>query len=79
MEIYPLDIVIHTINIVIFYLILRLLLFKPIRKFMSQREQRIQSQMDEAERMGCALAEDMLGRGADRILAELYEGEEEKA
>lgn len=35
--------------------------------------------MDEAERMGCALAEDMLGRGADRILAELYEGEEEKA
>lgn len=51
MEIYPLDIVIHIINIVIFYLILRLLLFKPVRKFMSQREQRIQSQLDEAERM----------------------------
>ena len=34
---------------------------------------------DEAERMGCALAEELLGRGADRILAELYDGEEEKA
>ncbi len=34
---------------------------------------------EEAERMGRALAEELLGRGADRILAELYEGEEEKA
>ncbi len=32
-----------------------------------------------AERMGRALAEDLLGRGADRILAELYTGEEENA
>lgn len=31
---------------------------------------------EEAERTGCALAEDMLGRGAADILAELYEGQE---
>ena len=34
---------------------------------------------EDAERMGCALAEDLLSRGADRILAELYAGEEENA
>ena len=31
---------------------------------------------EEAERMGVALAEDLLSRGADRILAELYDGQE---
>ena len=33
---------------------------------------------EEAERMGRALAEELLGRGADRILAELYSGEDEE-
>ena len=32
---------------------------------------------EEAERMGAALAEDLLGRGAAAVLAELYAGEEE--
>ena len=31
---------------------------------------------EEAERMGVALAEDLLSRGANRILAELYDGQE---
>ena len=34
---------------------------------------------DDAERMGVSLAGELLSRGADRILAELYAGEEEKA
>ena len=34
---------------------------------------------DDAERMGVSLAEELLSRGADRILAELYAGEEGKA
>ena len=32
--------------------------------------------LESAEKAGTALAEDLLSRGADRILAELYEGEE---
>ena len=40
---------------------------------------RSSASLEEAERMGRALAEELLGRGADRILAELYDGEEEKA
>ena len=48
MEIYPLDIVLHIVNIAVLYILLRMLLFKPVRKFMQQREQRIRAQMDEA-------------------------------
>ena len=33
---------------------------------------------EEADRMGRTLAEELLGRGADRILAELYNGEEDE-
>ena len=48
MEIYPLDIVLHIVNIAVLYILLRMLLFKPVRRFMQQREQRIQAQMEEA-------------------------------
>jgi F-type H+-transporting ATPase subunit b len=51
MEIYPLDIAIHLVNIVIFYLIVRLLVYKPVRKFMDARTARIQGEKDEAKRL----------------------------
>ena len=51
MELYPIDIAIHLVNIVVLYLLLRLLVWKPVRKFMAQRENRIQEQMDQAEQM----------------------------
>jgi len=51
MEIYPLDIAIHLVNIVIFYLIVRLLVYKPVRKFMDARTARVQGEKDEAKRL----------------------------
>lgn len=48
MELYPLDIVIHIINIVVLFILLRLIIFKPVKKFMDNRSERIQQQMDNA-------------------------------
>ena len=36
MELYPLDILIHIVNIVVTYVLLRVLLYKPVRKFMER-------------------------------------------
>jgi F-type H+-transporting ATPase subunit b len=49
MDIQPLDIVIHIINIIVLYVLLRLLIYKPVRKYMLERSARIQSQIQEAE------------------------------
>lgn len=46
MELYPIDIAIHLLNIIVLYVLLRLLVWKPVRKFMAGREERIQSQLD---------------------------------
>lgn len=49
MELYPIDLAIHLVNLVVLFLILRTLLFQPVRKFMAAREARIQSQLQAAE------------------------------
>ena len=49
MEINPLEIAIHMVNIVVLYLLLRTLVYRPVRKFMQERAQRVQKQLDEAE------------------------------
>ena len=48
MELYPIDIAIHVVNIIILYVILRALLWKPVKAFMADREARIKDQMDQA-------------------------------
>ncbi|MEA5059680.1 MAG: F0F1 ATP synthase subunit B [Candidatus Pelethousia sp.] len=45
------DIILHLVNIVVLYLLLRLLIYKPVRKFMDNRAARVQAQMDEATRI----------------------------
>ena len=35
MELYPIDIAIHVVNIIILYVILRALLWKPVKAFMA--------------------------------------------
>jgi F-type H+-transporting ATPase subunit b len=45
----PLDIVIHIINIVVLFLLLRLLIYKPVRAFMSEREDKISKQLNDAQ------------------------------
>ena len=37
MELYPIDIAIHLLNIIVLYVLLRLLVWKPVRKFMAGR------------------------------------------
>ena len=49
MGLNPVDILIHIINIIILYLLLRLILFKPVTRFLSARSERISNQLSEAE------------------------------
>jgi F-type H+-transporting ATPase subunit b len=51
MEIHLLDIIIHIINIGVLYFLLRLILYKPIKKFLRARTERVQGQLEEAEKM----------------------------
>lgn len=51
MELYPIDIAIHLVNILVLYLLLRVLIWKPVRKFMVDRENRIQAQLDNAAQL----------------------------
>ena len=45
------DILFHVLNIVILYVLIRLLLYKPIRRFMQARAQRVADQLDDAQRL----------------------------
>ena len=49
MELYPIDIAIHLVNIGILYALLRFLVWKPIRSFMAAREERIAGELHQAE------------------------------
>ncbi|NLA86458.1 MAG: F0F1 ATP synthase subunit B [Clostridiales bacterium] len=49
MELYPLDIVLHIINIIVLCLLLRLILFRPVSLYLSERSDRICHQLTEAE------------------------------
>ena len=48
MELYPIDLAIHLVNLVVLFLILRALLFNPVRKFLSAREARVAAELQEA-------------------------------
>jgi len=48
MEIYPVDFVFHIINIVVLFVVVRALAYKPVRKFMLAREERIKAELDAA-------------------------------
>jgi F-type H+-transporting ATPase subunit b len=58
MELTPLDILYHVINIVILYVLLRFILYKPVRKFMAARADRIQKQLEDAAAMEKAAADE---------------------
>ena len=49
MELYPLDILIHIINIIVLFILLRLILFKPVTRFLNERAERIKNQLQEAD------------------------------
>ena len=47
MDIHPVDIVIHIVNIVVLFVVLRILLYKPVKKFMQAREDRLKAEKQE--------------------------------
>ena len=49
MEFYPIDFVLHIINIVVLFVLVRSIAYKPIRKFMLAREEKVKNQLAEAE------------------------------
>lgn len=49
MEFYPLDILINVINIAVLYILLRLILYKPVARFLSARAERIGDQIAKAD------------------------------
>lgn len=48
MEFNPIDIVQHILNIIVLYIMVRSLLYKPVRQFMLQREESIREQIAKA-------------------------------
>lgn len=48
-DLQPSDILIHIINVLVLFLLLRAILFKPISRFLSARSERIANQLREAE------------------------------
>ncbi len=51
MEISIVEILLHIVNIVILFLVLRKFLYKPVIKFLNKRTEGIQKQIDEAAKM----------------------------
>ena len=51
MDIHPIDIAIHLVNILIIYGLLRVLIWKPVMAFMAARTERVQKEMAEAQRL----------------------------
>ena len=49
MDIHPEDVIISIINVVILFVLLRLILWKPVNSYLAERSARIQKQFDNAE------------------------------
>ena len=50
MNIQPLDIVIHILNILVLYFLLRMILYKPVKAFMDKRTKAIQTDLQNADK-----------------------------
>ena len=49
LEIDPVNIAIHVLNVIILFILLRLLIYKPVLKFMKNRENEFANKVDELE------------------------------
>ena len=74
MEIYPIDFVLHLINILVLFVLVRTLVYKPVRKFMLAREERIKTQLD-----GAAAAKAEAEEMKAQYEADIADAEREKA
>ena len=64
----PLYILFHLINLVVMFLILKKFLYKPVKKFMADRQQHYEDQKKDAEHL-CAQAQQRIAE-ADQAVAE---------
>lgn len=73
MELYPLDILIHIVNIIVTYILLRVLLYRPVRKFMDERAAKVEHQVQHAKAL-----EDAARKSKEQYDAQIA-GSEQKA
>ena len=50
MDLHPADILIYVINIAVLFLLLRLILWKPVGRFLSERTRRVSLELENAEK-----------------------------
>ena len=50
MDFHPEDVIISLINIVVLFILLRLILWKHVIRFLAERKERVQKEMDDAEK-----------------------------
>jgi F-type H+-transporting ATPase subunit b len=50
-ELYPKELIIHIVNILVTFVLLRLILWKPMLRFMSAREERIKTDLEAAKKL----------------------------
>jgi F-type H+-transporting ATPase subunit b len=50
MEFHPVDIIISIINIAVLFILLRLILWKPVNRYLSARAERVRADLEKAER-----------------------------
>ena len=53
----PVDLILNLINIALLYLIVRMLVYKPVRKFLDARKEKVSAQLSEAEKAKAEAAE----------------------
>ena len=69
MDIHPADIIIYIINIAVLFTLLRLILWKPVSRFLSQRTEKVRSEFDAAEKK--RLEAEAMGKEYSDSLADL--------
>ncbi len=48
MDLHPIDIALHVVNIVVLYILLRMWVFKPVRAFLSKRQESVAKKLSDA-------------------------------
>jgi len=71
LDFHPEDVIISLINIIVLFVLLRLILWKHVIRFLAARKERVQSEMDEAEKR--RLEAEALHSDYDKKIGEIEE------
>ena len=50
LDLHPADVLINIINVVVLFILLRVILFKPVYRFLSERSERVRSTLEDADK-----------------------------